>query len=553
MSGRGRGRGGRGRRQWNNNRGGGRRHHGRGGGRGGRRHYTTPSGPDTTKIEEFGVDPSSNPQCVSIAIEGCCHGALDAIYDRLQAHVTKTGRKVDLLICCGDFQSLRSTADFHSFAVPPKYHELGSFHKYYTGEKVAPITTLFIGGNHEASQPLQELYYGGWAAPNIYYLGASGVVNFRGVRIGGISGIFKGYDFGRSRFERPPYDKSTMRSVYHYRNVEAYRLSCLQPGKLHLMLSHDWPQGIEQYGDTQGLIRRKPFFREEIARNELGSPPLMSLLQRLQPKYWFSAHLHVKFNARVTHGAEGTKKNAPAMIVPTQVIKSNPGETTDATHFIAPEATKCTQTKDLTDLMTQFLSLDKCLPRRHYLSIVHVPSTTEEAALCYDPEWLSILRSTHGLSYSNGTCRVSVPNKPEHAAGLSEIAWVEEQLGNDCKIPENFAPNVVVAPGAPSRLPPLPWMGNPQTDRLLQILQLEHLPNLTAPYTRPYEIAGSIAPAALIDKNEIDLEDENEIDLDDDEDNVDDISQPENGASLSPGSVPDPKRAKVGGPSNQNS
>lgn len=30
---------------------------------------------------------------------------------------------------------------------------------------------MFIGGNHEASNHLQELPYGGWVAPNIYYLG----------------------------------------------------------------------------------------------------------------------------------------------------------------------------------------------------------------------------------------------------------------------------------------------------------------------------------------------------------------------------------------------
>lgn len=43
--------------------------------------------------------------------------------------------------------------------------------RYYSGEKKAPILTVFIGGNHEASNHLQELPYGGWVAPNIYYLG----------------------------------------------------------------------------------------------------------------------------------------------------------------------------------------------------------------------------------------------------------------------------------------------------------------------------------------------------------------------------------------------
>lgn len=51
-----------------------------------------------------------------------------------------------------------------------------------------PVPTLFIGGNHEASNYSWELYYGGWAAPNIYYLGAAGCVDFGGYRIAGLSG-----------------------------------------------------------------------------------------------------------------------------------------------------------------------------------------------------------------------------------------------------------------------------------------------------------------------------------------------------------------------------
>lgn len=43
--------------------------------------------------------------------------------------------------------------------------------RYYKGEKEAPILTIFVGGNHEASNYLQELPYGGWVAPNIYFMG----------------------------------------------------------------------------------------------------------------------------------------------------------------------------------------------------------------------------------------------------------------------------------------------------------------------------------------------------------------------------------------------
>lgn len=48
---------------------------------------------------------------------------------------------------------------------------------FYQNQKRAPILTIFVGGNHEATNYLRDLYYGGWAAENIYFLGASGVIN----------------------------------------------------------------------------------------------------------------------------------------------------------------------------------------------------------------------------------------------------------------------------------------------------------------------------------------------------------------------------------------
>ena len=67
------------------------------------------------------------------------------------------------------------------------------------------------------------------------------------------------------------------------------------------MLSHDWPTGVYNHGDLKGLLKKKPFFKEDIERGELGSPPAAELLAHLQPTYWFSAHLHVKFAAMVHH------------------------------------------------------------------------------------------------------------------------------------------------------------------------------------------------------------------------------------------------------------
>lgn len=141
-----------------------------------------------------------------MAIQGCCHGSLTAIYDSVAQFEQAKDRKVDLLLLCGDFQALRSRHDFDSLNVPAKFRQLGTFHEYYAGKRVAPVLTIVIGGNHEASNYMWELYHGGWLAPNIYYLGAAGSVIVNGLRISGASGIYKSHDYekGESNEARSP-------------------------------------------------------------------------------------------------------------------------------------------------------------------------------------------------------------------------------------------------------------------------------------------------------------------------------------------------------------
>lgn len=266
--------------------------------------------------------PSAAPpkRMLRVAVEGCCHGELDLIYNSIKHS------SVDLLLICGDFQCIRQPSDLKSMAVPEKYRTMNTFHKYFTGKAVAPVMTVIIGGNHEASNVLQSLYYGGFLAPNIFFLGFAGCVRYRGLRIAGLSGIFNQSTFlfsiiysskaltvcienyQRGHFERPPYSDDTIRSVYHMRELEVYRIMHLHKlanednghkAKVDVFLSHDWPSQIWTYGNSAMLLKKKPYFRDDMKSGRLGNPPLMDVLQRLRPSYWFAAHLHVKFDAFV--------------------------------------------------------------------------------------------------------------------------------------------------------------------------------------------------------------------------------------------------------------
>jgi lariat debranching enzyme len=204
--------------------------------------------------------------------------------------------------------------------------------RYYTGKKVAPLLTIVIGGNHEASNylwelwailsyllrvrisPLHDRYHGGWLAPNIYYLGGSGCVRLNGLRIAGASGIFKEHHYKLGHYERLPYNDSSLRSVYHVRSYDVFKLSLLSPNP-SVFLSHDWPSGIVDHGDKEGLLRAKPFFEDDIAKGQLGNPHMMGLLKQLQPAWWFSAHLHVRFQAEVDHVGKGVSKWAAGKVI----------------------------------------------------------------------------------------------------------------------------------------------------------------------------------------------------------------------------------------------
>lgn len=299
---------------------------------------------------------------------------------------------------------------------------------------MAPILTIFIGGNHEASNYLQELPYGGWVAPNIYYLGYAGVVKYKGIRIGGLSGIYKGFDYYKGHFEYPPYNENTKRSVYHYRQQETFRLKQLSE-PIDIMMSHDWPRGVTRFGNEEQLCRFKPHFLEEIRDDCLGSPPCFEVLKQLKPKYWFSGHLHCKFSAIVPH---------------------ENGE-------------------------TKFLALDKCLPNRRFLQLIDV-ETDENASngLEYDLEWLTILHITKHLTsvkplsnYMPGPGDSNV--RWNFVPSAQEKEFVLKRFGNSLEIPKNFEPTAeAYDPDNQTQNPiqPRPTL-NPQTTLLCDLLDIE--------------------------------------------------------------------------------
>ncbi|PSK42069.1 hypothetical protein B9Z65_3983 [Elsinoe australis] len=245
-----------------------------------------------------------------IAIEGCGHGVLHSIYASVTAACQRANWPgVDLLIIGGDFQSVRNADDLACVSMPPKYRSMQDFHEYYSGARRAPYLTIFVGGNHEASNYLFELHYGGWVAPNIFFMGAANVVRVGPLRIAGMSGIWKGYDYRKPHHERLPYNGDDVKSVYHTREVDVRKLLAVST-QVDVGVSHDWPKGIEWEGDHVKLFRKKDHLEQDAREGRLGNTAAKLVMDRLRPRYWYSAHLHVKFSAVVRH--EGAKAESKA-------------------------------------------------------------------------------------------------------------------------------------------------------------------------------------------------------------------------------------------------
>uniref|UniRef100_A0A5B6ZRQ0 Lariat debranching enzyme C-terminal domain-containing protein n=1 Tax=Davidia involucrata TaxID=16924 RepID=A0A5B6ZRQ0_DAVIN len=366
---------------------------------------------------------------MKIAVEGCMHGDLDNVYATLLylQEVEKT--KIDLLICCGDFQAIRNEKDLESLNVPPKYRSMNSFWKYYSGEKVAPFPTIFIGGNHEASNYMWELYYGGWAAPDIFFLGFAGVVKFGNIRIGGLSGIYNSRHYRLGHYERPPYNENDIRSIYHVREYDVQKL--MQVGEpIDIFLSHDWPIGITDHGNWKALVQQKPFFEKEIQERTLGSKAAAELLEKLKPPYWFSAHLHCRFSALVQHGEGGP--------------------------------------------VTKFLALDKCLPGRKFLQIIEIESEPGPYEIQYDEEWLAITQKFNSIF----PLTVKPPNFGDVQLDMQECRqWVRNRLQTRGAKPFEFVQTVPChnSSVSVSNASHTGYCRNPQTEAFLQFLELPYL------------------------------------------------------------------------------
>ena len=287
----------------------------------------------------------NDEKTINIIATGCIHGCMDKMYEEIQEFEKQKKKKIDLVLCTGDFESMRNEEDLKFLSCPEKYRLMGDFYKYYNSKVKAPYLTIFVGGNHEASNYLEQNYYGGYVAENIYYLGRGGVINVKGLRIGGMSGIFNKFDYFRGHFEKNENDiKGDKKSIFHYREFEIAKMSHIK-NKLDIFMTHDWPTNIINSKDFSRIFKLYPENKEAILSGTLGSFPAEFILKLLKPKYYICGHMHFYY---------------------TNIIKD-----------------------------TKIYAFDKCVKKRHYFDLIEVKRSlkdidVEDNNVYIDPEWMAI-------------------------------------------------------------------------------------------------------------------------------------------------------------------
>jgi lariat debranching enzyme len=133
-------------------------------------------------------------------------------------------------------------------------------------------------------------------------------------------------------------------------------------------------------------------------------------MKRLKPPHWFSAHLHVRYEAEFHHDIMPSMNPDEINLDSSDDEEDNPTNTP-----LGPRTTK-------------FLSLDKCLPNRQFLEVIDIETPLNAPLeLKLDAEWLSIVKATH--TYATFTQYPPKLPSDEEVQNLikQERIWVDQQ------------------------------------------------------------------------------------------------------------------------------
>lgn len=222
---------------------------------------------------------------ILIACVGDIHGQLDTMYDQIQEWEVVHQKEIDLVLQVGDFEAIAEPQDYAFYYAPSRRHTPGNFAHYASGLKVAPKLTIFTGGNHEPWGRLSQHEKGGFLCENIYYLGRSGIFDFRGIQIAGITGLYS------SRYFSRPLSAKPNDNWKYYRATDIRHLK--QQESIDILLTHEWVRPFSKY-EVQEEQRIPPGFKENPSIT-----PSLEIIEQFKPSFVFMGHMEANVHAKI--------------------------------------------------------------------------------------------------------------------------------------------------------------------------------------------------------------------------------------------------------------
>ena len=228
-------------------------------------------------------------QDLYFAAVGDVHGHIHTMLELLQNWEKKQGKSLSFVLQVGDFEAHRHEQDVQTMDAPAKYMKLGDFADFYTGKAKFPYPLYFIGGNHESYGFLDHFPQGKEIAPNFNYLGRVNQLELGGLKIVGVSGIYKPNLFGLSQ-------RASVAAIEHNDNkeyigfLESEIEQAMNYDRADILLLHDWARGIISAEELESFQQRYPNLNYQSIGNEYAR----LLVDTLQPKLVLFGHLHFK-------------------------------------------------------------------------------------------------------------------------------------------------------------------------------------------------------------------------------------------------------------------
>lgn len=220
-----------------------------------------------------------------VAVVGDVHGRFFRVEDWVDQLEQSRGEPVAFVLAVGDVETF-STPDDHRRKATKRAMP-AEFAAYAAGERRMRRPFVFVGGNNESFEDLEEMPDGGELAPDVRYLGRAGVKELHGLHVAYLSGIYAPTRFARPRLavDRP----ENARQAGYFRQPEVDVVK--QVPRADMLVLHEWPRGIADRGSAVAKVGARGI--RPAHWPQVGNPYASALVTHLRPPWVLCGHLHV--------------------------------------------------------------------------------------------------------------------------------------------------------------------------------------------------------------------------------------------------------------------